>query len=91
MPDTDKTHCIAAQLTLETATALLAAAFAALRQGVSDFDFSAVEELDSAALAFILACRREAMRLDIPLHCLNLPANLKNLAALYGVENYLPL
>ena len=87
----ENSHAVAAVLTLATATELLALGFAALAKGVSVFDFSAVKELDSAALAFILACRREAGRLGIQLQCLNLPENLKNLAALYGVENYLSI
>ncbi|MHB1676676.1 MAG: STAS domain-containing protein [Sulfuriferula sp.] len=91
MPSLVNMHAVAAVLTLETATELLSAGFSALAQGITIFDFSAVNELDSAAIAFILACRREATRLGVSFKCLNLPENLKNLATLYGVENYLPI
>lgn len=77
------------EVTIATATAQLAAAVAALEKGNDIFDFSALRELDSTALALILACRREAERMGKQLHCINLPENLKNLAALYGVENYI--
>ena len=89
MPDT--THLLAATLTLATATEALATGFVALSQNKTVFDFSSVKELDSAALAFILACQREATRRGKSLQCTNVPENLKNLAALYGVDTYLPI
>ena len=91
MPETKDIHVVTAVLTLQSVTELLRLSFDSLANGVTVFDFSAVRELDSAALAFILASRREAERLGIQLQCLNLPDNLKNLAALYGVDNYLPI
>ena len=89
MPETKNIYAVAADLTIQSVTELLRLGFDSLANGVTIFDFSAVRELDSGALAFILASRREAERLGIQLQCLNLPDNLKNLAALYGVENYL--
>ncbi|HET9114379.1 MAG TPA: STAS domain-containing protein [Burkholderiales bacterium] len=91
MPKSETTHRVAATLTLATATEALAAAFAALSQSVTIFDFFAVKELDSAALAYILVCQREAIRLGKSLQCTNVPENLKNLAALYGVATYIPI
>ena len=82
-------YSIQGKLVIASATAQLAEAVAALAHGMAVFDFSAVGEMDSTALAFILSCRREAEHLDKQLRCINLPDNLKNLAALYGVENYI--
>jgi phospholipid transport system transporter-binding protein len=48
-------------------------------------DFSAVTEVDSAAVALLLEWRREAARLGKGLYFVNLPANLLALADLYGV------
>ncbi len=48
-------------------------------------DFSAVTEVDSAAVALLLEWRREAARLGKGLYFANLPANLLALADLYGV------
>ena len=91
MSKSDNTYLVAATLTLTTATEALAAGFAALSKNVTTFDFSSVKELDSAALAYILACQREAKRLGKSLHCSNVPENLKNLAALYGVDTFIPI
>ena len=77
------------EVTIATASVRLAEAIIALKEGSDVFDFSALRELDSTALALILACRREAERMGRQLHCVNLPENLANLAALYGVENYI--
>ena len=48
-------------------------------------DLSAVTEVDSSALALLLEWRREAARRSRKLHLLNLPANLRTLAEVYGV------
>ncbi|ARU31528.1 hypothetical protein CAP31_07400 [Sulfuriferula sp. AH1] len=80
---------VSGEVTIATATVQLAEAIAVLEKGNDVFDFSALRGLDSTALALILACRREAERMGKQLHCINLPENLENLAALYGVENYI--
>jgi phospholipid transport system transporter-binding protein len=49
-------------------------------------DFSAVTDVDSAAVALLLEWRREAARLGKGLSFANLPANLLALADLYGVS-----
>ncbi len=48
-------------------------------------DLAAVTEVDSSALSLLLEWRREAGRNGRAIHFLNLPANLKSLAELYGV------
>ena len=53
-------------------------------------DASALTQFDSAALAVLLACRREALARGKTFVARNLPAKLKDLAALYGIEALLP-
>ena len=48
-------------------------------------DLAAVTEVDSSALSLLLEWRREAGRNGRAISFLNLPANLKSLAELYGV------
>lgn len=48
-------------------------------------DLAAVTEVDSTALSLLLEWRREAGRNGRAIRFLNLPANLKSLAELYGV------
>jgi phospholipid transport system transporter-binding protein len=71
------------EITLETASAGLEAARAALRAGGGALDLSTLARFDSAAVAVLVALRREAgngARFD------NAPPNLRKLASLYGVE-----
>jgi phospholipid transport system transporter-binding protein len=84
-------HSVSGDLTLNTATRQLAEGLDAIKRGCVEFDFSAVAKLDSAALAFILACQRSANASNQKLHFLHLPANLKNLATLYGVAPFLDI
>jgi phospholipid transport system transporter-binding protein len=51
-------------------------------------DLAAVTEVDSSALSLLLEWRREAGRKGRAVHYLNLPANLKSLAQLYGVTEF---
>ena len=48
-------------------------------------DLSAVTEVDASALSLLLEWRREAIRNGRAIRYLNLPANLRSLADLYGV------
>lgn len=52
-------------------------------------DFAAVTEVDSSALSLLLEWRREAGRSGRTIRYLNLPANLKSLAQLYGVTEFI--
>ena len=53
-------------------------------------DASALREFDSSALAVLLECRREALALGKSFAVTQLPARLRDLAALYGVSELLP-
>ena len=52
-------------------------------------DLAAVTEVDSSALSLLLEWRREAVRNGRAIRYLNLPANLKSLADLYGITELL--
>lgn len=73
------------------ATQLLAAGRAALTAEVSEVDLSSISDADSAALAVLFAWLRDAKARNISLRIVNPPAGLMSLAALYGVDDFLPL
>jgi phospholipid transport system transporter-binding protein len=77
-------------LTLASVTAVLQEGSAAIAQGVRTVDLSEVGELDSSALALLLAWLREAKRLNRDITFANLPQGLTTIARLYGVAELLP-
>lgn len=52
-------------------------------------DASALQQFDSSALAVLLECRREALAQGKDLAVVNMPARLRELAAVYGVSELL--
>jgi phospholipid transport system transporter-binding protein len=76
-------------VTISTVTALLEQSRTLLAQGASVLDFKDVTEIDSAAVALVLECLREAQRHKVKLTLANLPAALLNLAQLYAVSELL--
>ena len=52
-------------------------------------DLGGVTELDSAAVSLLLEWRREARAAKREIEFVNIPANLKSLADLYGVSHLL--
>ncbi len=52
-------------------------------------DLAGVTEVDSAAVSLLLEWRRQALRANRAIRFVNLPANLKSLAELYGVTELL--
>ncbi len=81
---------IAGALNLANMPRILAetAAYAS-QEKLPDFlsiDFADVTDIDSSAVSLLLHWRREAQRLDKALQYAHLPANLKALAELYGVD-----
>ena len=52
-------------------------------------DLAGVTEVDSSALSLLLEWRRQALRAGRTLRYVNLPANLRSLAELYGVTEFL--
>lgn len=72
------------KLTVDQANDFLAAGRQRLAGGETEFDLSTLTQVDSTALAAMLALRREA-----PCRFLNPGPNLRKLADLYGVESLL--
>lgn len=77
-------------VTNQNAAALLAAGIDAIRAGDAEFDLSAVRQIDSSAVALLLAWQREAGARGAHLVVLGAPPALTSLARLYGVDELLP-
>ncbi len=82
---------VTAPMMFSDAVALRVAGAAALTPEVSEIDLAAVTEADSAALAVLFSWLRDARKLNTSLRIANPPAGLLSLAALYGVDDFLPL
>jgi phospholipid transport system transporter-binding protein len=74
---------------LEHAVALLERGNELFTAPQMTLDLAAVTEVDSTALSLLLEWRREAARNGRSIRYLNLPANLRSLAELYGVAELL--
>ena len=76
-------------LTVHTAKAVLALGVAAINAGQDALDLGAVQTVDSAAVAVLLAWRRAARAKGKSLRFINLPESLASLSTLYGVDELL--
>ena len=81
---------VSGALTLTNVAAVLGEGNAAIGEGVRTVDLAEVGELDSSALALLLAWLREAKRQNRSLSFANLPQGLTTIARLYGVAELLP-
>ena len=81
---------VSGALTLANVAAVLRDGNAAIGEGVRTVDLAEVGELDSSALALLLAWLREARRHNRSLEFANLPEGLTTIARLYGVAELLP-
>ena len=80
------------RLTMAEASATLSRLAPLLRAAVDPvLDASALREMDTAALALLLACRRQAADQGRRLRLTGAPPKLKQLAQLYGVDGLLDL
>jgi len=77
-------------VTLANVAALLEEGRRHLAEGAGTVDLSGVTELDSSALALLLAWLREAKAGGRAVAFANLPESLQTIARLYGVEDLLP-
>jgi phospholipid transport system transporter-binding protein len=77
-------------LTLATVAAALPEGNAAIVAGARTVDLGEVGELDSSALALLLAWLRQARQRRHDLTFVNLPQGLTTIARLYGVADLLP-
>ena len=81
---------VSGPLTLAHVAAALGDGNGAISEGARSVDLGEVSELDSSALALLLAWLREAKRRDGKLVFSNLPQGLTTIARLYGVAELLP-
>ena len=80
------------RLTMADASATLARLAPLLRAAADPvLDASALREMDTAALALLLACQRQAAGQGRRLQLTGAPPKLKQLAQLYGVDALLGL
>jgi len=81
---------VSGPLTLAQVGTALSLGNAAIGEGAREVDLGDVGELDSSALALLLAWLREAKRRGAELAFANLPQGLTTIARLYGVADLLP-
>lgn len=77
-------------LTMLDAAPALQQGLAAIASGQTDFDLGGLGNLDSAAVATLIAWQRAAQAKGIKLQFTRVPASLKSLAQLYGADALLP-
>jgi phospholipid transport system transporter-binding protein len=78
-------------VTLESFCELRAAIKPHIGESNWTVDWKTVKEVDSTALALILAWQRESAIQSRQIRNINLPANLKSLAELYGISDLIPV
>ena len=89
----DMVLALPAELTHRQASAVLGPVLQGLRADQAShwvIDAGALRVFDSAALAVLLECRREALAIHKILSIKDLPPALAGMAALYGVDSLLP-
>ncbi len=77
-------------MTMETVGPLLDAGTALFNSGEAEIDLSAVQDVDSAALALMFEWMRLAQASTTTVFFSNLPQPLISLATLYGVLDMIP-
>ena len=77
-------------LTFVQARKALEEGLRAIASGETVFDLAAVTEVDSTAVATLLAWQRAARARGSALSILNAPASIGTLTRLYGVDELLP-
>ena len=81
---------VAGPLTIDTITALLAESEPLFTAPETVVDLAAVTDVDSAGVSLLLQWQRSARAAGRTIIVVNLPANLKSLAELYGVAELIP-
>jgi phospholipid transport system transporter-binding protein len=80
---------VSGALTLSQVAVALAQGRSAIADGARSADLGEVGELDSSALALLLAWMRDAKSRGWNLNLINLPQGLTTIARLYGVADLL--
>lgn len=86
-------YALTGELTFATASAALKATAGLFKNGDAAlrFDLAAIERSDSAGMALLIEWLRLAERAGTALSYIHLPENLKAMARVGGVAEYLPL
>ncbi|WP_329605125.1 STAS domain-containing protein [Undibacterium rugosum] len=74
------------ELTQHNAMQVIAAGKAAILAGEREFDFSGLSQLDSSAVAAMIAWQRDLLVKSQQITCLHVPAGLDSLIRLYGLS-----
>jgi phospholipid transport system transporter-binding protein len=82
---------VSGPVVMATASAVKTAGEEALATGAETADLTGVTEVDSSAVAVLLAWTRLASEQKRPFAIIGAPEALRSLAALYGVAEMLPL
>ena len=77
-------------VTMDNARAIMEEGQALFNHEDVKVDLAGVDEVDSSAVSILLQWMREAKLRNQPILFFNLPANLKSLIALYGVDEMIP-
>lgn len=84
--------CFSGALTMANINEMLSRSAALFAQeGPWELDFSAVDEVDSAAVSLLLEWVRQATQRGRQLRICHLPDNLQCLVKVYGVQTLLPV
>ncbi len=89
MESTGEAVRVSGSMRLTEAARLLAEGERHLSQGGRVFDLSAVDAVDSSALAVLLGWQRSADRQNLHIRFTGAPANIRALAELYGLSELL--
>ncbi len=82
---------LAGEILMDNANALLTQSLALATTDDLCVDFSAVTNIDTAALSLVMEWQRRAVASGRKISFIHLPESLTSLAALYGVTDFIPL
>jgi phospholipid transport system transporter-binding protein len=81
---------VSGDVLMDNANTILSERQAVDRVGDLEVDFSAVTDVDTAALSLVMEWQRRALASNCKISFANMPENLNSLAALYGVADFIP-
>ena len=77
---------VSGEVVINTTSSLLAASKSLVLGAETIIDFAQVTDIDTSTISLILEWKRRAQRENQTIKLANLPANLKSLTQLYGVD-----
>ncbi len=82
---------VAGDVLMDNANVILNQSKSLLMTSSIEVDFSAVTDVDTAAISLIMEWQRRAIASNCKVTFTSLPADLTSLATLYGVTEFIPL